>query len=225
MRYYPLFLDLKDKKCLVVGAGRVGLRKASSLLECSAGRVVMVDPAEPSGEVRALMETGALAYERREFTESDLDGAVLCFAATSSRTANEAVAGACRERSVPVNVADDPEGSDFHVPAHFARRGLTVAVGTGGASPALARRIRMDLQERLDARYGRLLTLMERLRPMVIELGLGSDENALVFREVVESPLMDALYEGKRAKAEKVLRGILPEPLKHRIGELLDGTL
>jgi precorrin-2 dehydrogenase/sirohydrochlorin ferrochelatase len=149
----------------------------------------------------------------------------MAFAATSSREANDAVARACRERGVPVNVADDPDAGDFFVPSSFESHGLTVAVSTGGASPALARRIRIDLQERLDKRYGHLLALMERVRPMVIELGLDSDENARVFRELVASPLMDALYENKPHKVRKYLEKILPSELRPRIEELIDASL
>lgn len=224
MRPYPAFFNLNGKRCLLVGAGRVGIRKIVGLLDCGT-EVLVVDPSPASPEIRALIETGAVIFEQREFTASDLGGVSLAFAATSNRKANEAVAQACRERGIPVNVADAPEKSDFFLPACFESHGLTVAVSTGGVSPALARRIRIDLQERLDKRYGHLLALMERIRPMVIELGMDSDENARVFRELVGSPLMDALYENKPHKARKYLENILPKELHPRIEELIDAAI
>lgn len=224
MRPYPAFFNLKGKRCLLVGAGRVGIRKVVGLLDCGT-EVLVVDPSPASPEIKGLAETGLVIFERREFKPADLDGVSLAFAATSNREANEAVARACRERGVPVNVADAPEESDFFVPACFESYGITVAVSTGGVSPALARRIRIDLQERLDKRYGHLLALMERIRPMVIELGMNSDENARVFRELVNSPLMDALYENKPHKVRKYLKNILPEELHQRIEELIDASI
>ena len=224
MHPYPAFLEISGKRCLVVGAGRVGLRKISGLLD-SGPEIMVLDPAPPSPEVRGLVETGAVKYEQREFEPSDLEGVSLAFAATSNREANREIASACRLRGVPVNVADDRQASDFLVPAAYTNHGVTLAVGTGGISPALARRIRIDLQDRLDKRYGHLLALMEILRPMIIDLGRDSDENARVFRELVSSPLMDALYENKPHKARKYLANILPRELHPRIEELIDASI
>jgi precorrin-2 dehydrogenase/sirohydrochlorin ferrochelatase len=224
MRRYPAFLNLDAKRCLVVGAGRVGVRKIAGLVDCGP-KVLVVDTAPASTELKALLETGSLTFEHRAFTPRDVRGMSLVFAATSNCEVNRAVAQACREEGVPVNIADDPEESDFFVPASFDNHGITVAIGTGGVSPALSRRIRIDLQERLDKRYGHLLTLMERVRPMILELGLGSDENARVFRELVGSPLMDNLYENKPHKARKHLENILPPQLHSRIEELIHASL
>lgn len=224
MRRYPAFLNLSGRRCLVVGAGRVGVRKIAGLLDYGP-HVLVIDSSPASTELKSLMETDSVSFEQREFTPADADGMSLAFAATSNPQVNSAVAEACRERGIPVNIADDPEASDFFVPASFENHGLTVAIGTGGVSPALARRIRIDLQERLDKRYGHLLSLMERVRPLVLELGLGSDENARIFRELVSSPLMDTLYENKPHKARKHLENILPPQLHERIEELIDASL
>ena len=126
---------------MVVGGGAVATRKVGKLLQAGAEVVVV------SSEVRPeLAETGVEVHER-PYEYGDLDGANLAFTATDSREVNAAVAGEAKERGIPVNVADRPSEGDFAVPSTLRRGGLQVAVSTGGASPTLARRIRIELEE------------------------------------------------------------------------------
>lgn len=224
MRYYPLLLDLHGRACLVVGAGGVGRRKLASLLDCGPASVLVLDanPAAPDDpELAPLLAHHAVRFEARPFAPADVDGCALAFAATGNRAVNAAVADACRQRNVPCNVADAPDTGAFIVPAHFACGELTVALSTGGHSPALARRIRMDLQQWFGARYDGITLLLGRLRPLVLALGHETGQNTALFRALVESPLIDALAARDRAGAERILTELLPAELHPRIVELL----
>ena len=138
---YPIFLDLSERRCVVVGGGEVANRKARKLLQARA-EVVVISP-----EVMPELESVAAEVHRRTYEEGDLEGAYLAFAATDAREVNAAVAGEAKERGIPVNVADRPSDGDFALPSVLRRGRLQVAVSTGGASPALAREIRGELEE------------------------------------------------------------------------------
>jgi precorrin-2 dehydrogenase / sirohydrochlorin ferrochelatase len=137
---YPIFLDLSGRRCVVVGGGEVAGRKARKLLQARA-EVVVISP-----EVRPELESVAAEVHRRTYEEGDLEGAYLAFAATDAREVNAAVAEEAKGRGIPVNVADRPSEGDFALPATLRRGRLQVAVSTGGASPALAREIKGELE-------------------------------------------------------------------------------
>jgi precorrin-2 dehydrogenase / sirohydrochlorin ferrochelatase len=141
--HYPVFLDLAGRRAVVAGAGPVALRKARGLLEAGALVTVVAPEWEPEFEdlpVRRL---------RRRFRASDLDGAVLAFAATNDRRVNRRVGEEARKRGILVNVADAPEECCFIVPARVRRGGMQIAVSTGGRSPRLAAELRRRLEEML----------------------------------------------------------------------------
>ena len=225
MRYYPIFLNLRGKRCLVVGAGRVGSRKIAGLLECDPAEVLVLDPDLPSAEVRALSGHPAVRHERRAFTAGDVAGRHLVFAATSARSVNALVAACCREQGVPCNVADATDESDFLVPARVDSGSLTLAVSTGGASPALARALREDLEKWLGRRYCRLVRLLDKLRPTILALRLGSDADAEIFRALCAMPLRETLAEALNradfSQAQAELRKVLPSAVHPFLAEML----
>lgn len=225
MRYYPLFLDLRGKRCLVVGAGRVGRRKIAGLLDCEPAEVLMLDPGEPAAEVRALLAHPAARYERRAFAADDAAGRHLAFAATPARAVNAFVAACCRERGVLCNVADAPDESDFLVPARVDSGPLSLAVSTGGTSPALARALREDLEKWLGRHYFRLVYVLEKLRPAVLALRLGCDADAELFRALcapsMRDRLTEALNDSDFGRAGALLREVLPPALHPILAELL----
>ena len=158
---YPLTLKVKGRRCVVVGGGAVGVRKADALAGAGA-HVVAVAP-QIDDRLRAA------EVHRRVFQPSDLEGAFLAIAATGSATVNAEVAAAARARGVLVNVADDPDASDFHVPAAVRHGEFTIAVSTGAAGPALARRLREELEDRYGGAYGELCALLAPFRRLVRE--------------------------------------------------------
>ena len=223
MPHYPAFLNLTGRRCLVVGAGRVGLRKALSLAACDPAEVLVVDPAPASGPWLDLPDGGPIVYAQRPFQDDDLDGRLLVFAATASAEVNDRVQALCAERGVLCNRAETPEDSDFLVPAHFSLDGLTVAVSTGGGSPALARHLRRELEAWFGERYGAMVRVMAALRPMVLALDLPQADNAAVFRALTESMLAETLRTRDVNMAGRILQEHLPQALHARIPEVLDG--
>jgi siroheme synthase-like protein len=157
-RYYMACLDLRGRDCLVVGGGRVATEKVRGLLDCDAD-VTVVAP-EIDGELEAL----DVRVVRRPFTRSDVVGRFLVIAATDERAVSAAVSEAAAEQSTLCNVADDPELCTF-LPAVVRRDPIVVGVSTGGASPALAKRIRDDIAERLGPEHAELARRLASLRP------------------------------------------------------------
>ncbi|GFK94243.1 Siroheme synthase [Fundidesulfovibrio magnetotacticus] len=223
MRYYPLFADLSRKRCLVVGAGEVGQRKIGALASCGASEILVLDTREPDASMGEVLALPGVSFEQRSFKDEDLDGRFLVIASTSDEELNWRISRACEARGILCNIVDQPEKCSFIVPALFTQGDLTVAISTGGASPALARKIRKGLGEFLGTEYGAALLLMSRLRPLVLELGLGSPRNGAIFRGLVDSGLLEALEARDQATAADLLERHIPTQLAPRIPELLDG--
>lgn len=188
---YPMTVCLTGKRCVVVGGGAVASRKVEGLLAAGADDVVVVAPrACPTVEGRA--QEGRVTWRARPFRADDLDGAALAFVATADREVNAAATAAARGRGVWVNVADRPEESDFHVPAVLRRGGVSVAVSTGGASPALAAWIRDGAGGALPERVEELARLTRALRERTRGDG-GSGER---FRRLFAAGVADDLARG-----------------------------
>jgi len=151
-RYFPAFLDLRGRRCLVVGGGDVGTRKAETLAECGAS-VTVVSPSA-TVELAALVAAGRVVHRQRPFAARDLVGVVLAVAATGVDAVDRAVATLARRRRILINVVDRPKDCDFIVPSVLRRGALQIAVSTGGRSPALAREIRRELEALFPSDYG-----------------------------------------------------------------------
>ena len=134
MPLYPVNLKIEDRLCIIVGGGPVALRKARGVLSAG-GHVRVIGPEVVSG-IKELAEKNQIEWFERVFAEGDLERAFLVFAATGSRTVQIAVAREAEKYGVLLNSADDPEGSHFHIPAHFRRGKMLATVSTGGGSPA-----------------------------------------------------------------------------------------
>jgi precorrin-2 dehydrogenase/sirohydrochlorin ferrochelatase len=158
-RYYLACLDLEGRRCLVVGGGTVGLEKARGLLECGAVVTVVAPQLEP--ELQAL----PVRWRRKRYEPADLEGNFLVVAATSNRTLNGRIFGNAEARSLLCNVVDTPELCSFILPAVFRRDPIAIAVSTGGASPALAKRLRDELGAQVDEEHVALARRLRELRP------------------------------------------------------------
>ena len=162
MTLFPMFLKLEDRDCVVVGAGTIGEPKIRSLLVAGAKVRVIAPQARPA--VAEWARLGVLRWEAREFRTEDLDGAFLAVAATSLPEVNDAVFREARSRGVLCNAVDDPERCDFYYGALVRRGNLQVAISTGGHSPALAQRLRKDLEASISPEYAGWLERLGKIR-------------------------------------------------------------
>lgn len=221
---YPIFLSLEGRACLVAGLGGVGRRKLEGLLACGPASVLVLDilrVEDLSAEAAALLTDPRACFESRTCTPADVQGRALVFAATGSAVENARIAALCREANVLCNCASAPELGAFSVPAVARQDGLAAALSTGGASPALARRWRRELEGWLAPR-ARMVLLMGRLRPLVLALHAETGQNTELFRRVASSPLQHWLAEGDLQSCRQWLLAELPPVLHVHIAELLD---
>ena len=228
MNKYPLFLSLYAATVVVVGFGGVGRRKVQSLLKAVPHEIRIIDPALAKEEVRyeiaALVPQGCettLTLIAEPFTPKVLARARLVFAATASAQVNSEIAEHCTRLGIWCNRADSEDASDFTVPALVRSGPLGIAVSTGGSSPALARRLREDIECWLARGYGRLATLLGRLRPHILALALPQENNAQIFRALVYSSLKDHLESGNMEEVAAVLQETLPASLHEKVNEVL----
>lgn len=228
MSYYPLFLNLGTVKILLAGAGEVGRRKAVDILACAPAELLWVDPGVSFAELLESVELSALPglkYEQRSVQPEDVEGRALVFAATGSREVNRMLAEICAGRGIFCNVVDAPAEGSFFVPAHFSQGEILLALSTGGLSPALSRRLREELQEWMGEKYAPLLTVMGRIRPLVLGLetagGMEKHDHADIFRNLVNSNLAAALVTRDLSRARALLMQYLPLPLHSCIGDIL----
>jgi precorrin-2 dehydrogenase/sirohydrochlorin ferrochelatase len=201
---YPVSLILEETSCLVVGGGTVALRKIESLLAAGA-RVTVVSP-KMSPDVEALEKVELL---QREFQPEDLLGKFLVISATDDRSVNEAVARAAKERGILVNVVDVPELCNFFVNSLVHRGDLAISVSTGGASPALAKRIRQELEEQYGEEYAFFLELMREYRPRIIERFPDPQRRQKVFEGIVSSKIEVMLKERGERIARETIEAII----------------
>lgn len=162
MSLFPMFLKLENRECLVVGAGTIGEPKIRSLLVAGATVRVIAPQARPA--VAEWARLGVLRWEPRDFEPKDLEGAFLAVAATSLPEVNDAVFREAQSRGILCNAVDDPERCDFYYGALVRRGDLQVAISTGGQSPALAQRLRKDLEARISPEYAGWLDRLGKIR-------------------------------------------------------------
>jgi siroheme synthase-like protein len=182
-QYYMACLDLEGRRCLVVGGGTVGLEKAAGLAACGA-HVTVVSPELHEGFAELEVEWLARAYET-----GDLDGAFLVVAATSKRVVNERVRDDAEARSMLCNVADVPDLCNFILPAVHREGPIAVAVSTGGASPALAKRLRSQIAELVGPEHAELAEELRALRPEAKERFPTYEERRDYFEDLVKERL------------------------------------
>jgi siroheme synthase-like protein len=200
--YYPIMLKIQGEKCVVVGGGKVALRKVKMLLECGA-KVTVISPILHQDLVR-LAQGKAIHLIKRDYKPGDLDGAVVVIAGTDAEEVNQSVAHEAKKRGILVNVVDDPGESDFIVPSFLRRGDLTIAISTGGTSPALAKKIRTKLGQDFGKEYGLLLPLMGEVRSTVKEKAIMVREKA--WQEALDlDSLIGLIQKGQREKAKSLL--------------------
>jgi siroheme synthase-like protein len=203
VKFYPLFMDLAGRECLVVGAGAVAARKARSLLEC--GAAVTVVGERPAAAFRTLERRG-VRLVRRRFRAGDVSRQALVIAATDDRAVNAAVSAAARRRGIPVNAVDDPPNCTFIVPAVVRRGDLTVAVSTGGKSPAAARLVKERIAAMLGDEHAALVRLLGAHRERMKETVPSQARRAQAWNRMLNEGIIDSLRMGSGREALATLR-------------------
>ena len=170
MSYYPVFLDLKGKKCILIGGGSVALRKVNMLLDHDA-QVEVVSP-EFCDELESLVKSGVIKAERRNYRSGDLEGKFIVIAATDNRETNEQIAAEANQKGILINVVDTPDLCNFIIPSYVRRGDVTLAISTNGKSPALARKIRTKLEKQFGEEYAQLVEIMGEVRSELMKQGI-----------------------------------------------------
>lgn len=207
--YYPVNLVLKNKKCLVIGAGEVAERKVRRLLECGA-RVLVVSPASTSA-LKAMADKGKIRLSTRKFNIRDLKGAYLVVAATADRKINSTVSSYCLKRNILVNVVDSPKESNLILPSIVRRGALTIAISTDGISPALSKKIRQDLEKTFGPEYAALLRIMKILRPQVMKKIKGLKSRRAFYKKALQDETLDLLKKNKTTQVMRKMKDILDD--------------
>jgi precorrin-2 dehydrogenase/sirohydrochlorin ferrochelatase len=182
-RYYIACLDVDGRRCLVVGGGSVGLEKTKGLLDCGAVVTVVAPEIEPD------LQLLPVRWRQKRYESADLEGSFVVVAATPDRSVNRRVFADAEARSLLCNVVDDPELCSFILPAVHRRDPIALAVSTGGASPALAKRLRDELGAQIDERHVELAYRLRELRPWVRTHFSSYDERRDFFDALVAESL------------------------------------
>ncbi len=223
MQTYPLFAILTGRPVLVVGGGAVGERKVLDLL--AAGARVTVVSREFTPRLQELAARGEIRTIQGGFDPGQVAGMALVVGATDDPEVNARVSRAAQAANIWVNIVDAPELCTFIVPAQIRRGELTLAVSTGGASPALARRLREALERTFGPEYGPYLRLLRAVRERVLEVRRGHPDNAALFLRLADSPLLPAVARGDREAVRgllgEVLAGVLPEAVVEELSALI----
>ena len=221
---YPLFVSLEHKHCLIVGLGAVGTRKLMTMLDYNPASVTVLDIRSQSNlpaHVQTILNDTRVRYHSRLFAMEDLEGKFLVIAATSNEKENQKIAKHCYARNILCNSISNPLDGDIFLPAIAKANHLSIALSTSGASPALAKHWRQELEIWAQQR-DRMLQLMAKLRPHILALQKSTEENTHLFHALANSQLQMWLSKGDREQCRKCLVDLLPPTLHKLVTELLD---
>ncbi|MGZ6225825.1 MAG: precorrin-2 dehydrogenase/sirohydrochlorin ferrochelatase family protein, partial [Syntrophales bacterium] len=212
VKYYPLFLDITNRRCVVVGGGDVAERKVARLLDFGAHVVVAGKTLTPGLE--AVKKEGKIKHIDADYDRSFIDDAFLVIGATDHDDVNAKIARDGKEKGILVNIVDDPDKCDFILPSLIMQGDLLVAISTGGKSPALAKKLREDMEQLFGAEYQTLLELMGQLREKLVVKGRSPDENRRVFETVVHSDILKHIKDKNWDEVKKIIYDITGEKIK-----------
>jgi uroporphyrin-III C-methyltransferase/precorrin-2 dehydrogenase/sirohydrochlorin ferrochelatase len=219
MEFFPIFLDLKKRSCLVVGGGAIAERKTALLLRAGAD-VTLVSP-DLCHNLTTWRDMGRYTHQARAFRNEDLAGQHLAIAATNDPAVNRHIAEIAGNLRIPVNVVDQPELCSFIVPSIIDRSPVVAAISTGGASPVLARLIRSRLESLIPAGYGRLAQLCNRFRQRVKERFAEPADRRLFWDHILQGGVAERVFSGHDDEADQLMEQALSRPISaNEMGEV-----
>jgi len=213
--YYPVFCDLRDRLVIVVGGGMIASRKIEPLIASGAKVKVIAREVVPEISSEAGVEICL-----KDYSKGDLEDAFMVIAATDDEAINNCISRDALSRHILCNVVDKPDLCSFIVPSVVEKGPIKIAISTGGASPALARRLRMMISTAVGDEYAILSMILGKIRPFVLSQEGGHENHKRVFDILVDSQLIDAIRDGDRQLIDTILfealgthidlKGILP---------------
>ncbi len=203
MRYFPINLDIRGKPVVIVGGGAVASRKCLALLAAGA-RVTVIAP-KLAKSLKESVKKGEVTYLARNYARGDLSGAFLVFAAANSRAVNRAVAEEARENGILADIADAPAQGDFISPAVLTRGDLQITISTGGKSPALAARLRRELEGSYGPEYAELIKILGKVREKLLTEKTSNSYNNTILSTLVEQDLPRFLKSGSTTDIDHLL--------------------
>ena len=203
MDYFPVFLDLKRRRCLLVGGGDVATRKGRLLAK--AGAILRVVAPQISPELRDLVQQCQGEIQLREYQASDVDDCVLAIAATDIDSLNQTISEDAKAKNIPVNVVDSPALCTYITPAIIDRSPLVIAISSGGESPVLARLIRAKLETLIPNSYGVLAQFASRWRERIKNRFADTDQRRRFWEKILQGPAAELVFNGQDAQADKLL--------------------
>lgn len=203
MDYFPVFLDLKKRRCLLVGGGDVATRKGRLLAK--AGAVLRVVAPEVSSELRELVSTTGGELLLREYQKNDLQNCVLAIAATDIESLNETISADAQMLHLPVNVVDSPALCTYITPAIIDRSPLVIAVSSGGEAPVLARLVRAKLETLIPASYGRLAQIASQWRDRIKARFADGDSRRKFWEKILQGPAAELIMNGQEDAANQLI--------------------
>jgi len=192
--YYPIFLDVTEKPCLVLGGGNVAKRKVAMLLRFNA-RVTVVSPIV-NDAILKLAQDGRIEIHQRPYALQDLDRCALVFACTDDNAVNGKVREEAAVRNIPVNVADCPQMCDFIVPSIIKRKDLTIAVSTSGELPLLSRKLREKIEEIITDDYLEYLAIIGKFRKRLMTSVSDTRKRSMIMAKIDEMDIRDVVTAG-----------------------------
>ncbi len=209
MQALPIFFNIAQRRCLVIGGGDVATRKVTMLLKAQ-GNVVVISP-ELTSELRQMLEKNEIEYVRDSFSPGQLTGACLVIAATDDEVVNEAVSVAAKRLNIPVNVVDAPALCTFTMGSIIDRSPVVIAVSSEGNAPVLARHIRSKIETMLPAAYGRIATIAGEFRDQVKARFSTTQSRRRFWENVLNGPLVERVLSGQEQAARELLGELLTQ--------------
>jgi len=203
MDFFPVFMNIRQQRCLVVGGGEVALRKIELLLNAGAD-VLLVSP-QLHPELAEHVMQKRIQHEARPFLATDLDGCRLVISATDDALTNQKVSSLANTAGIPVNVVDAPQLCSFIVPSIIDRSPVVVAVSSGGRSPVLARLLRAKLETMIPASYGRLANLLDSYRDAVKKTFSNTLKRRRFWEIILQGPVTELVFSGREKQAQNIL--------------------
>jgi len=203
MKYYPVNLDIRGRKCLVVGGGAVGTRKVSTLVQCGA-KVTVVSPVI-SSKLTDLSAKGVIQIKLREYCSSDVNEMFLVIGATSDEKLNFRISEDAEQKNLLCNIADVPEACNFILPAIVTRGDLIIAISTSGNSPAFAKKLRKTLEKQFGEEYALLLNLMGAIRKKLLANAHEPEAHKHLFEQLLDAGILDMIRDNKIADINLLL--------------------